>query len=89
MLYKHALRNVAIALVTVIGIDAAYLVGGTVVIETGFARTGLGKVLIDAIGFRDYPVVQGAIVLFGAGVVLVNIAVDILYALIDPRIRFD
>jgi ABC-type dipeptide/oligopeptide/nickel transport system permease component len=89
VIYKHALRNMAIPLVTVIGIDAAYLIGGTVVVETVFARAGLGKILIDAINFRDYPLVQGAITLFAAGIVLVNLITDFVYGMADPRVRFE
>lgn len=86
--WKHALRNVAIPITTLIGIDVAYLITGTVVIETVFARAGLGKVMIDAILFRDYPIVQGAIMLFALGIILVNLVTDLMYGFIDPRIRY-
>ncbi|MBM3450747.1 MAG: ABC transporter permease [Armatimonadetes bacterium] len=89
VVYKHALRNAAMPIVTVIGLDLAYLVGGTVVIETVFARPGLGKTLIDAINNRDYPVVQGCILVFALGIIVVNFLTDVAYALLDPRVRFD
>lgn len=89
VVYKHALRNAAMPILTVIGLDLAYLVGGTVIIETVFSRPGLGKTLIDAINNRDYPVVQGCIMLFAAGVIIVNFLTDIVYAAVDPRVRFD
>jgi ABC-type dipeptide/oligopeptide/nickel transport system permease component len=89
VVYKHALRNAAMSIVTVIGLDLAYLVGGTVVVETVFARPGLGKTLVDAINNRDYPVVQGCILVFALGVIVVNFLTDVTYALLDPRVRFD
>jgi peptide/nickel transport system permease protein len=89
VVYKHALRNAALPIVTVIGLDLAYLVGGTVIVETVFARPGLGKTLIDAIFNRDYPVVQGCIMFFAAGVIFVNFLTDLAYAAIDPRVKLD
>jgi peptide/nickel transport system permease protein len=86
---RHVLRNAALPIVTVIGLDLAYLIGGTVIVETVFARPGLGKTLIDAISNRDYPVVQGCIMLFAVGVILVNLLTDLAYATADPRVRFD
>lgn len=88
VVYKHALRNAAIPVVTIIGMDLAYLLGGTVIIETVFARQGLGKTLIDAIFNRDYPVVQGCIFLFAAGVIAVNFLTDVVYSWIDRRIQY-
>ncbi|MBM3450402.1 MAG: ABC transporter permease [Armatimonadetes bacterium] len=85
---RHVLRNAAIPVVTIIGLDIAYLLGGAVVIESVFARPGLGKLAVDAIHARDYPSVQGATLIFAFGVVLVNFLVDLSYALIDPRIRY-
>ncbi|MBM3451451.1 MAG: ABC transporter permease subunit, partial [Armatimonadetes bacterium] len=77
-----------IPVLTIIGIDIAYLLGGAVVIETVFARPGLGKLLVDAIYTRDYPVVQGTILVFSLGIVLVNVLVDLVYGLVEPRIRY-
>jgi ABC-type dipeptide/oligopeptide/nickel transport system permease component len=85
---KHALRNALIPLVTVAGLEFGFLLGGTVVIETVFAWPGLGRLVVQAIFNRDYPLVQ-AIVLVLAGIfVIVNLAVDLLYGLLDPQIRF-
>lgn len=87
VIYKHALRNAIIPVITVVGMDLAYLLGGTVIVETVFGRVGLGKTMIDAIVDRDYPVAQGAILLFAAGIVLVNFLTDLAYAVANPRIR--
>lgn len=84
----HALRNAAVPVVTIVGLDVAYLLGGAVVIETVFARPGIGKLVVDAIHARDYPMVQGALMVFALGVILVNLLVDLSYAIIDPRIRY-
>lgn len=88
LVLRHALRNAAIPVVTIVGLDVAYLLGGAVVIETVFARPGLGKLVVDAIHARDYPMVQGALMVFALGIVLVNLLVDLSYAIIDPRIRY-
>ncbi|MDR7418414.1 MAG: ABC transporter permease [Armatimonadota bacterium] len=85
---RHALRNAAIPVITVIGLDIAYLLGGAVVTETVFSRPGLGKLVVDAIYARDYPMVQGAIMVFAIGILLVNLLVDLSYALVDPRVRY-
>lgn len=87
--YRHALRNAGIPIVTAIGIDLSFLIGGTVIIETVFSRPGLGKTLVDAVFDRDYPVVQGCIIMFTFAIVLVGLLTDVVYALIDPRVRFD
>lgn len=87
VIYRHALRNAIIPVITVVGMDLAYLLGGTVIVETVFGRVGLGKTMIDAIVDRDYPVAQGAILLFAAGIVLVNFLTDLTYAVANPRIR--
>ncbi|WP_249200731.1 ABC transporter permease [Thetidibacter halocola] len=88
MLLRHALPNALIPVVTVIGIAFALLISGAVVVENVFAIKGLGRVLIQGIQNRDYPVVQGAVLLVSAFFVLSNLAVDLLYAVIDPRIRY-
>lgn len=84
----HALRNAAIPILTVIGIGVALLISGVVVIETVFNIPGIGRLVVDAILKRDYPVIQGVILLFSAVYVLINLAIDIGYALLDPRVRF-
>ena len=82
----HALKNAAVPIVTVIGI--ALLIGGAVVTESVFAIPGLGRLTIDAILRRDYPVIQGIVLLFSFLYVLVNLMVDVTYTLVDPRIRY-
>jgi peptide/nickel transport system permease protein len=88
MLIRHALPNALIPVVTVIGIAFALLISGAVVVENVFSIKGLGRVLIQGIQNRDYPVVQGAVLLVSAFFVLSNLIVDLLYAVIDPRIRY-
>jgi dipeptide transport system permease protein len=83
----HALRNALIPVVTVIGLLVGTLFGGAILTETIFAWPGVGKWLVDSISRRDYPSVQGGIVLIASIVMLVNLAVDLLYGLINPRIR--
>ena len=84
----HALRNAAIPILTVIGIGVALLISGVVVIETVFNIPGVGRLVVDAILKRDYPVIQGVILLFSAVYVLINLTIDIGYALLDPRVRY-
>jgi ABC-type dipeptide/oligopeptide/nickel transport system permease component len=86
VIYKHALRNMMIPLLTIIGLFVAIALTGTVLTETVFTRPGLGKMLVDAIGARDYPLAQGAITVFTMTIIVVNLIVDILYAVFDPRI---
>jgi peptide/nickel transport system permease protein len=88
ILFVHALKNAAVPIVTVIGIGIALLIGGAVVTESVFAIPGLGRLTIDAILRRDYPVVQGIVLLFSFLYVLVNLLVDVTYTLVDPRIRY-
>jgi peptide/nickel transport system permease protein len=83
----YMLRNSLIPFVTVLGVQFGYLIGGAVVIENVFALPGIGDLAVSAIGNRDYPVIQGVVLVVATGFVLINIAVDILYALLDPRIR--
>jgi peptide/nickel transport system permease protein len=88
VVYKHALRNMMIPLLTVIGLFVAGTLTGTVLTETVFTRPGLGKMLVDAIGARDYPLAQGAITVFTFIIIIVNLIVDLLYAVFDPRIAY-
>lgn len=88
IIYKHALRNMMIPLLTIIGLFVAIALTGTVLTETVFTRPGLGKMLVDAIGARDYPLAQGAITVFTMIVIMVNLTVDLLYAVFDPRITY-
>jgi len=88
ILFVHALKNAAIPIVTVIGIGIALLIGGAVVTESVFAIPGLGRLTVDAILRRDYPVIQGLVLMFSFVYVLINLIVDVIYTLIDPRIRY-
>ncbi len=88
VIYKHALRNMMVPLLTIIGIFVAIALTGTVLTETVFTRPGLGKMLVDAIGARDYPLAQGAITVFTMIIILVNLVVDMLYAVVDPRVAY-
>ncbi len=84
---KHALRNAALPILTIIGINFGIQLGGTILVETVFARPGMGSLLISSIYQRDYPQVQALVVVFATSIVLVNVAVDVLYAAFDPRVR--
>ena len=88
VLMRHALRNAAIPIVTVIGIGFALLIGGVVVTESVYNIPGLGRLTVDAVLHRDYPVIQGIILVFSANSVLINLIIDILYVVLDPRIRY-
>jgi peptide/nickel transport system permease protein len=88
VLMRHALRNAAVPIVTVIGIGIALLIGGVVVTESVFSIPGLGRLTVDAVLARDYPTVQAVILLFSFVYVLVNLVVDLLYTILDPRIRY-
>ena len=88
VLLGHALRNASVPIVTVIGIGVALLIGGVVVTESVFAIPGLGRLTVDAILRRDYPVIQGIILVFSGAYVAVNLVVDMLYTVLDPRIRY-
>jgi peptide/nickel transport system permease protein len=88
VLFVHALKNAAVPIVTVIGNGVALLIGGAVVTETVFAIPGLGRLTVDAILRRDYPVIQGVVLLFSITYVVVNLLVDLLYTVFDPRIRY-
>ncbi|HYS49843.1 MAG TPA: ABC transporter permease [Xanthobacteraceae bacterium] len=88
ILFVHALKNASVPIVTVIGIGIALLIGGAVVTESVFVIPGLGRLTIDAILRRDYPVIQGVVLLFSFVYVLVNLMIDLLYTVLDPRIRY-
>lgn len=88
VIFRHALRNALIPIITIIGLQFGILLSGAVLTETVFSWPGIGRLLIDAISFRDYAVVQGVILFIAVGFTAVNLLVDILYAFIDPRIRY-
>src|SRR5256712_1850279 len=88
VIFLHAFRNALVPVVTVIGITMAILIGGAVVTEIVFNIPGLGRLIISAILRRDYPVLQGVLLLTAAGFKAINLMVDVVYAYIDPRIRY-
>ena len=87
VLYRHALRNAALPIITTIGLQLGNLLGGAVIVEQVFGLPGVGRLAVEGINLRDYPVVQGATLAIGTAVILVNLLVDALYALLDPRLR--
>jgi peptide/nickel transport system permease protein len=88
VLIRHALKNASLPVVTIIGIGFALLIGGAVVTESVFALPGLGRLTVDAIVRRDYPVIQGVLLVVSGVYVLINLVVDVLYVVLDPRIRY-
>ena len=88
VVFQHALRNALLPIMTVIGLQFGALLGGAVVTETVFAWPGVGRLLVDSIFFRDYPVVQGLVLMFGTTFVVINLVTDVLYAYVDPRIHY-
>jgi len=88
VVYRHALRNALIPVVTVIGLQFGALFGGAILTETTFAWPGIGQLLVSAISARDYPIIQGVVLLFAITFLVVNLLVDLLYGYIDPRIKF-
>jgi len=85
---KHALKNAILPVITIIGTEFAFLIGGLVVTETVFTLNGLGRFMVDAIAHRDIPVVQTLVLLIACIFVVVNLMVDLLYAWLDPRISY-
>jgi peptide/nickel transport system permease protein len=88
VLVRHALSNAAVPILTIIGIGIALLIGGVVVTESVYAIPGLGRLTVDAVLARDFPTIQGLILLFSFAYVLVNLLVDLSYVIFDPRIRY-
>ena len=88
LLIRHALRNASVPIVTIIGIGIALLIGGVVVTESVFNIPGLGRLTIDAVLRRDYPIIQGVILIFSGAYVIVNLVIDLSYTVLDPRIRY-
>ena len=86
-LYRHALKNAALPFVTVAGLSLGFMLSGAIIIETVFSWPGLGRLLVQAASARDFPVIQAGVFLFGVIFVLVNLAVDLLYAVVDPQVR--
>ena len=88
VVWRHALKNASLPVVTIIGIGFALLIGGAVVTESVFALPGLGRLTVDAIVRRDYPVIQGVLLVVSGVYVLINLVIDVLYVVLDPRIRY-
>jgi glutathione transport system permease protein len=88
VVFKHTLRNALIPVVTMMGLQFGFLLGGSIVVETVFNWPGLGRLLVDAVNQRDYPVIQGLVLLFSTEFILINLLVDLLYGMINPSIRY-
>jgi ABC-type dipeptide/oligopeptide/nickel transport system permease component len=89
VLWRHALRNALLPVVTVIGLEMAGLLGGAVVTETVFAWPGIGRLTVESIYNRDYPVVQGLVLVMAVIFIVANLVVDVSYAALDPRVRYE
>jgi len=87
--YYHALKNALLPVVTVIGIEASILLGGLIVVETVFNIPGVARFLVEAVRWRDYPMVQNLVMFIAVVVVTINFLIDMLYAALDPRIKYD
>jgi peptide/nickel transport system permease protein len=86
---KHALRNALIPVVTLVSLDIAFMIGGAIITETIFGWPGIGRLYITAIGTIDYPVVMAIVMIIGIMIVIMNVVADILYGVMDPRVRYD
>lgn len=89
VLYKHALRNTLIPVVTLVGLQLGELLGGAVVTETIFAWPGVGRLVVEAVNNRDFPIVQAALLVIVSLFVFVNLLIDLLYGVLDPRVRYE
>jgi peptide/nickel transport system permease protein len=88
VIVRHALKNALIPVITLVGLWLGVLIGGTVIIEQVFSLPGLGRLIVDAALSRDYPVISGVLLFFGCGMIFINLLVDLTYAYLDPRIRY-
>jgi peptide/nickel transport system permease protein len=88
VIVKHAFKNAMIPVLTYAAINFALILNGSIVVETVFAWPGIGRLLVEGVSFRDFPVVQVTVIMTGLMIIVVNLVVDILYAYIDPRIRY-
>lgn len=88
VIWKHVLKNAAIPVISVLGLQTGFLLSGTIIIETIFALPGLGRLVVNGINLRDYPLVQGVLLFTAVAVVFVNLLTDLMYAFVDPRIRY-
>jgi ABC-type dipeptide/oligopeptide/nickel transport system permease component len=89
VIWRHTLKNALIPVITIVGLQFGNLLAGAVVVETVFSRQGLGRLLVDAILSKDFPTVQGTVLLVAVMYVLINLVVDLSYAVVDPRIRYE
>lgn len=89
VVFKHALRNAMIPVITVVGLSLGHMLGGSVIIENVFGRPGLGRIAVDAIWEKDYPIVQTTVLMMAVSYVIANLLVDLVYGMIDPRIRYN
>ena len=87
VVYRHGLRNAAIPVITVTGLSLGFMLSGTIVIETVFSWPGLGRLIVQAVPGRDFPVIQAGVFVFAVVFVLINLLVDVLYTVADPRVR--
>ncbi|MNV80962.1 Glutathione transport system permease protein GsiC [compost metagenome] len=85
---KHGLRNAMIPVITMMGLQFGFLLGGSIVVEVVFNWPGMGRLLVDAVEMRDYPIIQALVLLFSLEFILINLVVDLLYAWINPTIRY-
>ncbi|MFL6562981.1 MAG: ABC transporter permease subunit, partial [Bacillus sp. (in: firmicutes)] len=88
VVWRHALKNAMIPVITMTGLQFGFLLGGSIVVETVFSWPGLGRLLIDSVSFRDYPLIQAEMLLFALEFILINLLVDILYGVMNPQIRY-
>lgn len=88
VIYQHTLRNALISVITVVGLQVGYLLGGDILVEIVFSWPGIGLLMMNGIAARDFPIVQGAVLLVATSYVMVNLVVDVLYAFVDPRIHY-
>ena len=89
VMFRHAFKNSLIQVVTILGLQIGGLLSGSVITETIFSIPGMGRLLVDSIAFRDYPAIQGLLMIFAMQYVLINLVVDMLYGVINPKIRYD
>jgi peptide/nickel transport system permease protein len=87
VIYKHVLRNALLPTVTMLGLDMGHLIAGSVIVETVFSRVGIGRLLVDGIYMRDYPVIQGTIIFLAFAIMVINVLMDVIAEILDPRIR--
>jgi ABC-type dipeptide/oligopeptide/nickel transport system permease component len=87
VIYRHALRNAALPFITVSGLSLGFMLSGTIIIETVFSWPGMGRLIVQAVPGRDFPVIQAGVFIFAVLFVLINVLVDVLYSVVDPRVR--